>query len=141
MQIWRITSSSMEPHEMILLRKFIYSYTPLWGMLECEEFWFCRDCCCCCGWAWTLFHSRWKWEKSTYAFIRPFSSRSFPPPEFCLTNMSELVVVLESMDDRGPFRRNSTPSSSLILPDLVLSVPSVMEDPCPKSEDVIVFDS
>ena len=55
--------------------------------------------------------------------------------------MSELVVVLESIEERGPFRRNSTPSSSLILPDLVLSVPSVMEDPCPKSEDVIVLDS
>ena len=56
-------------------------------------------------------------------------------------------MVLESIEERGPFLRNSTPPSSSLmykfLPDLVLSeVPSVMEDPCPRSDvDVIVFDS
>ena len=81
--------------------------------------------------------------KSTYALILPCSSRSFAPPLVCFTNTSELVVVLEVTEEIGreSLLRNSTPSSILILPDLVLSVPSVKEDPCPKSDDVIVFDS
>ena len=79
--------------------------------------------------------------------ILPCSSRSFPddPPLFCLINTSELVVVRDVTEEIGLeslLPRRSTPSSILIRPDLGFSsVPSVTDDPCPKSEDVIVLDS